>query len=324
VPLVRDAAALARIEALLARRNRRINDSQMRQADRPQTARLVDNAVGTAPGFALQHAGCEFIALPGIPAEFDAMVQAEILAPRRGEAPVLRRALYCFGVMEADLDQRLGGLHQSFPQVRLQFQVKFPEVHIGMHAPPAAAASLDAAFAQAQATLGPDAFADHRAPASLPQAVLSACVAQGATLSVAESCTGGLVCDLLTDLPGSSAAFLGGIVAYDNALKTQLLGVEEASLRSHGAVSEPVVRQMAAQVRARLHSTYGLSISGVAGPGGGSDHKPVGTTWVALAGPQHTEVRQLKLPFARRGNKQVAAYTALDLLRRALLRTGGP
>jgi nicotinamide-nucleotide amidase len=137
-------------------------------------------------------------------------------------------------------------------------------------------------------------------------------------LATAESCTGGLIGDRLTNVPGSSDVYLGGVVAYANACKVTALGVQQATLDEHGAVSEPTVLEMAHGVRERLGATFAISSSGIAGPGGGTPDRPVGTVWIAVVGDGLEETRLLHLPFERRGNKVVSSYAALDLLRRRL------
>ena len=318
VPLARDAAQAQRIIDIIESRGRSVSANQLRQAERPQGSEVLFNAVGTAPGFALSHGGCRFVSLPGVPREFDAMVEQSVVGPMRaGAAPILRRGLYCFGLMEAEIDRRLAAVHESFAGVRLQFRVKFPEIHVTMHAPPEQAHALDAAYAHALEVLGAHVFASHEAP--FAAVVLKLLQARGATLGLAESCTGGLVADLLTDIPGSSSALTGAVVSYDNAAKVTWLGVQEASLAAHGAVSEVVVGEMAAGIRRALGSTYGLAVSGIAGPGGGTADKPVGTVWLGLAGPDSLlRTHRLSLPYERRNNKLVSAYSALDLLRREL------
>ncbi|MBC7793392.1 MAG: CinA family protein, partial [Clostridia bacterium] len=140
----------------------------------------------------------------------------------------------------------------------------------------------------------------------------------GAKLILAESCTGGLVGDLLTDIPGSSDVFLGSFVVYANQLKESPLGVPNALIAEYGAVSEPVVLAMADGARKLIAATYAIAISGIAGPGGGGENKPVGTTCIALVSDTRREARTMRWPFDRRRNKVVSAYTALDWLRRIL------
>jgi nicotinamide-nucleotide amidase len=142
---------------------------------------------------------------------------------------------------------------------------------------------------------------------------------KGATLSTAESCTGGAVAAALVTVPGSSDYFLGSIVSYANAVKMDVLGVTANALENHGAVSKEVVEQMAAGVRNRLQTTYSLALSGVAGPDGGSDEKPVGTVWIALAGPNGVRSKCFRFETDRQRNIQRAVLTALNLLRCELL-----
>ena len=317
VPLVRDAAQEAVIRRLLERRNRDVTPNQLKQADRPKGAEVIANPVGSAPGFAIVFQGCRFVSVPGVPREFDTLVANAVIAPLKGQhPPVLRRGLYCFGIAEGDADRRLSEVASRWPRVRLQFRVKMPEVHVTMHAAPQAVADLDAAVAFAQEQLGVHVFATEDTP--FAAVVLQQLKAAGATLALAESCTGGLVGDLLTDIPGSSEVLLLGVVAYSNSAKVQQLGVAQATLDAHGAVSEEVVREMATGARTLAQSTYGLAISGVAGPGGGTPSKPVGTIWLAVAGPQGVRTHLLNLPFERRNNKMVSAYSVLDMLRRML------
>ncbi len=318
VPLRRDAGQVAHLENLLSSRGRTVSENQRRQAERPEGSEAVDNPVGTAPGFSLTVDGCRFVSLPGVPKEFDPMLEAAVLAPLRHLKPVLRRALYCIGIMEAEADRRCAGLIPAGAPVRLQYRAKFPEVHVGLHAPPEAEAQLDAAFAAIQKVLSPHVYATQVEGMGYPEYILRACRQQGATLAVAESCTGGLIADMLTDVPGSSESFLVGITAYSYSAKQRWLGVEAATLAEHGAVSEAVVQQMARGIAQQAGSTYALSASGIAGPGGGLPNKPVGTVWLAAHGPQGTLTQCLQLHHDRQGNKLASAFGALRLLDKAL------
>lgn len=317
VDLVRDAAQAEAIRLRLERRGRAVTDNQFRQADRPAGAQLIHNPVGTAPGFMIEIEGCRFVSVPGVPHEFDNMVASAVIEPLRvGSAPVARRGLYCFGIIEADADKRVAEVHTRWPQVRLQFRVKFPEIHVTLHAPEAARVALDEAFAFAQEALGKHVYATQ--DVGFAASVVQRLTAAKATLAVAESCTGGLITDLVSDVPGVSDTFLLGIVAYHNDAKEKLVGVRRETLAAHGAVSEATVREMAMGVRALCGATYGLGISGIAGPSGGTPDKPVGTVWMACASATDVRTHLLQLPFDRRGNKVVAAYSGLDLLRRGL------
>jgi nicotinamide-nucleotide amidase len=318
VPLTRDQAQVERIAAWLKGRGRRVGDNQLKQADRPQGAEVVPNDWGTAPGFALAVGGCRFVSAPGVPREFDMMVETSVLALlRRSGGGGGRRLFLCYGLLEAEVDQRLQVLAQRFPAVRVAFQVKFPAIHVLLSADAAATAELAAAAAFAAQALGDHVFATR--DQSLAATLLERLREGKATLAAAESCTGGLVSDLVTDVPGSSDVFLMGVVVYANAAKQSLLGVRAETLAAHGAVSEPVVLEMAQGVRERSNATYAVAASGIAGPSGGTPEKPVGTIWVAAVGPDWQATRKLASPFDRRGNKLLAAYTVLDLVRRHLM-----
>ena len=330
VPLVRDAGELACIEADLRRRGREVTDNQRKQADRPQGARVLANGAGSAPGFAAMHEGCEFVALPGVPAEFDRMVDDWVVGPRRGSAaPRAHRTLYCYGLAEAEVDRRLAEVRSRFANVRLQFRIKFPEVHVGLHAAADRADDVAQAARVVEQTLQGHVFAQAEgtdaigAGPSFAAEVLALLQAENKTVALAESCTGGLVCDMLTDVPGSSANVHVGVTAYANAAKHSLLGVTAEILTRAGAVSEEAVLAMAAGVRKLCDSDYGIAISGIAGPGGATAHKPVGLIWFGLATRETVTASNVVLPFDRRRNKLAGAYIGLDLLRRHLLASRG-
>jgi nicotinamide-nucleotide amidase len=153
----------------------------------------------------------------------------------------------------------------------------------------------------------------------LEQIVGDMLVARGETISSAESCTGGYIAHLITSIAGSSKYFMGSVVAYDNAVKVSQLGVSETSLAQHGAVSEAVICQMAEGARTRLNTTWSLATSGIAGPDGGTPDKPVGTVWIALAGPSGTIVKKFQFGNDRERNIKKSAFAALDMLRGALM-----
>jgi nicotinamide-nucleotide amidase len=317
VPLERDETQVAVIEERLRARGRTLTANQKKQADRPAGSELIANPRGTAPGFALDVEGCRFVAMPGVPHELEHMAEVAVfdrMAPAAER--FVTRALYTFGYVEAEVDARLAPVRDAFGAVRFGFRAHFPEIHVTLKAPAPAAASLDSALAAARSALGDAVFAEEQHP--FAAVVLEALRRRGATLATAESCTGGLIGDRLTNVPGSSDVYLGGVVAYANACKVSALGVQEATLEKHGAVSEPTVLEMAHGVRERLGANFAVSSSGIAGPDGGTPDRPVGTVWIAVVGDALEETRLLHLPFERRGNKVVSTYAALDLLRRRL------
>ena len=318
VPLVRDPVQLQRIIAWLVGRGRVVGENQHKQADRPQGAEVLPNDAGTAPGFAMEMGGCRFVSAPGVPRELDLMLEAAVLRDLRGQGGGGgRRMFLCFGLIEAEVDARLQDLPRLFPKVRVAFQVKLFEVHVVLSAGADGLVELDCAAEFAAEKLGLHAFATQ--DQSLAATLLDLLREQHATLAAAESCTGGLVSDLLTDVPGSSDVFLTGVVTYANAAKESLLGVRAETLAAHGAVSEETVLEMASGVQRRSGATFAVATSGIAGPTGGTTDKPVGTVWMAALGPDWRTTRKLSSPFDRRGNKLLAAYSVLDLVRRHLL-----
>ncbi len=317
--LVRDAEQARRIEDRLKLRGRPLTDNQLKQADRPSASAVIPNHAGTAPGFALVLGGCRFVSVPGVPHEFDAMVRTAVVEPlAAGRPPLVKRQFKSFGLIEAEVDKRLEHLASECPEVKLGFRVKFPEIHVTLVAEDTHAAAVGRATELVRQALGEHVFTE--GADELAGVVLDLLKQRGESLATAESCTGGLIGDLITDIPGSSEAFVGGACTYAYATKTDLLGVANETLTSQGAVSEATVLEMARGARQRFGTTWAVSATGIAGPGGGTPDKPVGTVWIGLAGPETELAKKLQLPFDRRANKVVTAYSALDLLRRRLQR----
>ncbi len=317
VGMVRDEQQVARIEEMLSFRGRKITENQRKQADRPRGAAVIENPRGTAPGFSLVVEGCRFVSVPGVPREFDGMIDAVLIAPLRDvTTPREKRALKCFGIAEAEVDARLSDLATEYPMVRQGYRAHFPEIHVTLRSEVEHVTALEAAHARAVGALAVETFTTGEE--SYAEVILQTLRAKGYRLVLAESCTGGLIGDMLTDVPGSSDVLWGGGVVYANEAKQRLLGVSDEQLEAHGAVSEAVVTQMAKGALELSGCDCAVAVSGIAGPGGGSDDKPVGTVWMAAAAPGKMEIRRLRYPFERRRNKIVSAYSALELLRRMI------
>jgi nicotinamide-nucleotide amidase len=326
VELVEHPSALAAIESFYRRRNRPLNPSVRKQAQLPQGSEMLPNPVGTAPGFALSIGRCRFFFLPGVPFEMRRMLSEQVLpaidrrfGPGRGQRRV--RTLGCFGLTESLTGERVAGVEERFPGVRLGLRARFPEVQVKLYtsAPTAAEAEgrLDAAAAWVRERLGERLFSD--TGEAMEFVVGRLLRERRATLAAAESCTGGLLANLLTDAAGSSDYFLLSVVAYSNSAKKTLLGVSEATLARCGAVHEETAREMAAGVRRVSGATYALATTGIAGPGGGTTGKPVGTVCIGMAGPGGVEGHRFLFTHSEREmNKRVFAMQALDLLRREL------
>lgn len=323
--------ALASVRAYFESRGREMPPSNEKQARLPQGAEVLDNPVGTAPGFALTIGNCRFFFIPGVPHEmrrmFREQVRPRLVALLGDHRPVHHtRTVTSFGLPESTVGERMEGFDVAFPGMRLGLRAAFPEIHVKLYAADydegALQGRLDAAARWVAEQLG------HRVLSleglSLEAALGDLLRNRGETLAVAESCTGGLIADRITDVAGSSDYFLLSAVTYANAAKVRLLGVREETLHSHGAVSEETVREMAAGAREAAGATYGIATSGIAGPEGGTADKPVGTVCIGLATPEEVLSRRYVFQFPRRRmNKQIFAAAALDLLRRHILQVNG-
>ncbi len=346
-PLELDAAALEAMRERFARGGYVLTPNNEKQAWLPRGAEVLRNPRGTAPGFLLRVSReggrvCRVACLPGVPLELKGIFEEELLPRLRAElslAPALLRSLNVFGLGESQLDHRLADLLAAVPagsrgaaqvgrsgvaaatndcQVTLHYRTSFPEnrvivvVRPGAGGVEEATALLARLEAEARARLGRHVFSVDETTFS--EAVVGALRAAGATVALAESCTGGLAGDLITQASGSSEVFELSAVTYSNACKQKLLGVPEAVLASAGAVSRECVEAMARGVRALAGATYGVAISGIAGPGGGSEEKPVGTVHFALASASGVRHLHRVFPFERQRVKQISAYTALAMV----------
>lgn len=321
VPLELHVPTLERLRERWARRARPMPPQAERQALVPAIAEVLDNDEGTAPGFRVRLGWAEAFCFAGVPREFVHMCERHLFPRLRASGlATAARTLRCVGITESELDALLMDVAARHG-LRLGLRAVFPEAwatFVGSGT--GAGASVDEAVAEARRLVGDRCFSTDGE--TLPEVVLRLGLERGATLAVAESCTGGLLGAAVTEVPGSSAFFVGGVLSYANEEKTRALGVEPGQISEHGAVSEPVARAMAEGARARLGTTHALAITGVAGPGGGSEEKPVGTVWIALATPAGTQTRLLKsIRTDRSSVREASVSAALDLLRLNLLGT---
>ena len=318
-PLALNAAALAALEARAATRGWRLSPNNRRQAMVPEGAEVLINDVGSAPCVAATLNGAQVYCMPGVPSEVRWLLENRI-KPRLGASTpeVLRRVVKVIGVGESLLEDRLKAVIGAHPKVRFGFRTMGAENHVKLAAHGAdASARLAEAEAEVRAELGDRAFGT--GAQTLAEALGAALRSAGQTVATAESCTGGLIAKRLTDVPGSSAYVVGGVVAYANRAKVALLDVDPADLDAHGAVSAPVALQMAAGVRTRLGADWGLSATGVAGPGGGTTDKPVGLVWIGLAGPDGAQAKALDRPGdranVRDGTAKILMHWLLNAVR---------
>jgi nicotinamide-nucleotide amidase len=326
-PMQEDPGIIDAIERRFASRGWKMPAVNRRQAMVPDGAVVLDNPNGTAPGLWLEHEGAVLALLPGPPREMKPMMEGEVrsrLLALAGDTRLLRRLVRVSGKGESAVEEIVQPIYSRWlgqqPPIATTILASLGQVelHLVIQSTdtPRAAASLDSAVAELVHALGQDVV-------STDGAVLEAAVgdllrARGWRVALAESCTGGLATSRLTDVPGSSDYVERSVVAYSNAAKVDLLGVPASLIAAHGAVSEPVAAAMAEGIRDRAGVNVGVGITGIAGPGGGSVEKPVGTVCIAVAGPA-TRVRTFRFAGSREMVKAWSANWAIDLLRRSLL-----
>lgn len=318
--LVLHDEALRLIREHFRRTGREMATGNEKQALLPQKALLLPNPVGSAPGFVVQVDARELYFLPGVPAEMEAILCDGVLTRLRercGDAtPGAERIFKLHGLPEPRIETLLAGT--SLPAgVRVAFGVDFPLVHLKLRA---AGAGGEALLDRAEVAVR-RLFGEHLAAVgaeTLAGNVARLLTGAGLTLAVAESCTGGLICTMLTDLPGASAFLERGAVTYANSAKTSWLKIPAGVLDQEGAVSETTARLMARGIRRAAHSDLGLAVTGIAGPDGGSALKPVGTVFIALADADGEEVRLCRFGGDRGEIRRQSACEALDWLRRRL------
>jgi nicotinamide-nucleotide amidase len=329
-PLVRNAEVVDTIRARFLRYG--VGDmpaANLVQADFPEGALILDNPNGTAPGFLVETAPRQaVVVLPGPPRELLPMIDRHLLPylEARGGLPVIAaRRLRSIGLGESLLAERIAGWDLGLTGVEIGYYPQDPGVDVKLTATGDTEADvearLDAATRRLLDRIGAQVYfveANGHDRTPLAAVVGAALRERGETLAVAESCTGGLVASMITAVAGSSDYFAGGVVAYANAAKTELADVPPEVIDAHGAVSEPVAAALADGARRRFDTTWGIGVTGVAGPGGGTGEKPVGLVWMAVAGPDGTTAHRTQHAGDRTTIQRRAAATALDLLRRRL------
>ncbi|HTN53076.1 MAG TPA: competence/damage-inducible protein A [Anaeromyxobacter sp.] len=321
VPLEHHAPSLAAIEERFRRFGRPMTPNNAKQARFPRGAEVIPNRFGTAPGFAVRVGRGEVVCLPGVPVEFKGLCEEWLLprlAGRLDEVPSAR-VLKLFGIGESAADQAMRPVMDDPANagVRFGFRAHWPEVHVKWSVPgPDAPARAERITAAVRAIFGEAVWGEGKE--ELPEVVVARLAARAERVAVAESCTGGLLTELVTRVPGASAVLDLGVVAYANEMKEALVGVGHDLLAAHGAVSEPVARALAEGARRTGRAAWGLGVTGIAGPTGGTPEKPVGTVHLALAGPGGTSAVARLYRGDRERIRRQAAYEALNLLRLAL------
>jgi nicotinamide-nucleotide amidase len=318
--------ALESIENYFHSKNRQITTPDQKQAYLPEGAQILDNPIGTAPGFEIKIGSCTFFCMPGVPREMKKMIKdivlpriIELLGHTRIEQESITYSVY--GLSEALVGERVNGLIQKYQGLRIGLRADFPVIYIKLsfhHSDSALAKEVMASSHQwIYEALGDKVFSARND--SMADVVGRLLRQNQATLALAESCTGGLIANWVTDAAGSSDYFLFSGVTYANAAKSDILGVPAALIDQVGAVHEDTAKAMAQGARHAAKATFGLATSGIAGPDGGTADKPVGTVCIGLATEQKAAGFRYHFPYRSRSmNKKVFAMQALDLLRREL------
>ena len=322
VRVVRDNGSLEAIRRRFEKLGRAMSESNAKQADFPEGAEILPNPIGTAPGFAVRVGKAIACFMPGVPAEMQRMFEEQVTPRVRALAAndTHQVRLHTFGLPESVVGERLAGVEAAFPGVTIGYRAHFPEIEVKVFARAQSAAQArdlcERAAVEARARLAEVLFGegDDTFAGVLGRELRK----RGLTLAIAESCTGGLVGHMITREPGASDFLLLDAVTYSNGAKTAVLGVDEEVIRGHGAVSSEVAAAMAEGARHVSGADLALSLTGVAGPSGGTDEKPVGTVYLAVASAQGTKVERRAFSGDRHRIQKMAAWVGLQLVRQSL------
>ena len=315
-----DPTVLAHIETLFSKSNRPLLEVNTKQADVLDIAEVLFNKAGTAPGMYIKDKGKHFFVLPGVPSEMKYLMTAEVL-PRLSNFPspdvLVHKSILTAGIGESTLAMEMASIENSLPDfIQLAYLPSFGEVRLRLSAKGKNKAELlDKVkfFTDLIKDKIPNNYFSENGE-TLEEAMIGYMSARKLTLSTAESCTGGNIAHLLTLVPGSSAVFMGGVIAYTKAVKERVLGVPESVLEEFTAVSEQCVLAMAEGVKKQLNTEYAIATTGIAGPTGGTNENPVGTVWVAIAGKTKTIAQRFTFDSIRSRTIQRSSKNALILL----------
>jgi nicotinamide-nucleotide amidase len=320
-----DASALETMRQRFAARGFRMSKNNERQAEVISGAEVLDNPLGTAPGMWMEENGRYIVLLPGPPRELKSIFEQKVvprLAKLGGEMKLAYRSFHVTGLTESELDTRIAPLYKAYPIIRTTILAGPRHIAIKLYRWNKNAEShsdLDALAEKIQMELGDSVFATHGE--SMEEVVGRLLRESGQTLSIAESCTAGMLGMHITRVPGSSDYFLGGILCYSNQAKIDLCSVPAELLEKYGAVSAETAESLARGVREILHSSIGLAITGIAGPGGATPEKPVGLVYIGISDGERTESRSRIMPGDRETIRERSTYLALSWLRRFLMKT---
>ena len=324
--LVVNNEVLRMVETLMQRRNFPMNENNRRQAEVPESCKVLTNAVGTAPGMWFEHDGTIFISLPGVPAEMKYIMNNHVLPvlkKRFTSRVIIHRNIMTYGTSEARLAELLTGFEAELPSgIGLAYLPSYGVNKLRLTGTGNNSEAVSEMIeSQVKKLYGiiPDLIYGENEE-SLAMVTGKLLKEKKKTLCTAESCTGGSIAHMITTVPGSSDYFTGSIIAYDNRIKIQMLGVDEKIIERDGAVSEAVVRSMAEGARHRMRTDFSVATSGIAGPSGGTEEKPVGTLWIAVASESGTFAEKHTFGTDRSANITRFSLMALNLLRKQIIR----
>jgi len=324
--LIIDEKALENVKNIFTKiLQRPIIERNLKQAEVPASCRVIQNKRGTAPGMLFEKNGKLFISMPGVPHEMKGMMNDEVipfLLRRFGTNFIAHRTLLTAGIGESSLADHILDFESSLPpDIRLAYLPNYGMVRLRLTAsgqePDQLEPMLDKLFSELKSRVGEWMVTDQ--DLSLQEVVGRMLLDRKQTVSTAESCTGGYVAHLITSIPGSSGYFRGSVIAYDNEIKKTVLAVNSEILSAAGAVSEETVRAMISGALQTMKSDFALATTGIMGPGGGSENKPVGTVWIAAGNARETITQKLWFRFDRQRNTELTAANVLNLLRRFIL-----
>ncbi|WP_138475133.1 competence/damage-inducible protein A [Dyadobacter bucti] len=319
--------ALKLVTEFFAKRGRKMTELNIQQAALPKNCTYIPNLWGTAPGMWFEKDGVVYVSLPGVPYEMKSLMEFEILPRLKAKfnTPFIQhKSVRTIGIGESFLAEKIAHWEDALPDhIKLAYLPHFGQVKLRLTGTGADALTLEKDL-EGQVQLLLPLIAEYVFgfdSDELESVVGALLLNRDATLGTAESCTGGYVASQITSVPGSSAYFEGSVVSYSNDVKMSVLGVKKETLDAYGAVSEQTAIEMAEGARSALNVTFAISTTGIAGPEGGTDEKPVGTVWIACAGPDETFTQLLTLRNNRKINVEMTCSYVLNLLRKTILKT---
>ncbi len=324
--LVMNNEVLTMVENMMKRRNFPMNENNRKQAEVPESCSVLTNAAGTAPGMWFEKYGTIFVSMPGVPNEMKYIMNQHVLPAlkkRFTSQKIIHRNIMTYGTPEAKLAEILAGFETGLPGfIKLAYLPSSGIIKLRLTGTGNdrgfVSDSIEEQVKKLYAIIPDLIYGENEE--SLEMVIGKLLREKKSTLSTAESCTGGNIAHMITSVPGSSNYFTGSVIAYDNRVKTQLLGINEKLIENEGAVSENVVRAMAEGVKRLLKTDYSVATSGIAGPDGGTEEKPVGTLWLAVASESGTVAEKHTFSTDRTTNITRFSLVALNLLRKQIIR----